>query len=730
MAQTPSNQHPGGARGAQPPVGGGTFPRLLRQLAQAQPTATAMQEKRYGIWQPLTWQVYAERVADFAHGLAALGVERGDIVAVLGDNRPEWLIAELAAQSIGAAVVGIYPTSIGEELLHILTLAQVKVVVAEDQEQVDKLIRLKDDYAGYATSQTLAAARSAAASATTAGAAGATGPQDAATAGTGGLPAAYQMFADMPPLLLETVIFYDPHGLEQYVETYLRDFTAVEAAGRAWGAEHPGWLDQHVAAGTSQDTAVICTTSGTTSRPKLAELSHANLLAMAEHLTAIDPIDTKDRYVSFLPFAWIGEQMLAVACGLSRGLTLSFPEDSSTQKADMREIGPDVMFSPPRIWEGMLSEVQVRIDEAGWLKRKVFGWGYSIGDKVAERKIHGKGAGGLGLAHFVADQLALRPVRDQLGLARTGHAYTGGAPLGPDVFRFFHAIGVNLKQIYGQTEICGIAVVHRDDDIAFNTVGTPIAGTDIVIADNGEILLRSASVFKGYHRNPAATAETVDADGWLHTGDAGYLDERGHLVVIDRQKDVLTTADGTRFSSAFIENKLKFSPYVEEAVTFAPPEAAGGQTDHPGQGMTAIITIDPLTTGSWAEHERLSYTTYTDLAAKREVQDLVAEEVTRANDDLPESIRVTRFVLLHKQFDPDDDEITRTRKVRRNVIQDRYAAIIDALARGDERVGITTTVTYQDGSKVDRTIDLPIVDLTTFRVPEGRGRRPVWSGRR
>ena len=663
-----------------------TFPKLLRGLATKNPDQTALQEKRYGIWQPMSWSTYAARVQDFAHGLAALGVERGQIVAVLGDNRPEWLIAELAAQSIGAAVVGIYPTSIGEELLHILTLAQVKVVVAEDQEQVDKLLKLRAEAAAAAVD-----------------------PSAATSA----------PFADMPPLLVDTVVFYDPHGLEQYTDECLRDFTAVEALGREWGATHPGWLDEQVARGTSSDIAVICTTSGTTSRPKLAELSHDNLLAMADHLTAIDPIDSNDRYVSFLPFAWIGEQMLAVACGLSRGLTLSFPEDSATQKSDMREIGPDVMFSPPRIWEGMLSEVQVRIDEAGWLKRKVFGWGYDVGDKAAGRRVKGQGAGALGALHWLADQVALRPVRDQLGLARNQHAYTGGAPLGPDVFRFFHAIGVNLKQIYGQTEICGIAVVHRDDDIAFNTVGTPIAGTEIQIADNGEILLRSASVFRGYHRNPAATAEAVDPEGWLHTGDAGYLDDNGHLVVIDRQKDVLTTADGTRFSSAFIENKLKFSPYVEEAVTFAADN-----------GMTAIITIDPMTTGSWAEHERLSYTTYTDLAAKAEVQDLVAEEIHRANEDLPESIRVQRFVLLHKQFDPDDDEITRTRKVRRNVIQDRYGLIIDALNRGDERIGITTTVTYQDGTKVDRTIDLRIFDLTTYRVPEGRGRRPVWSGRR
>ncbi|HEU5144474.1 MAG TPA: AMP-binding protein, partial [Dermatophilaceae bacterium] len=596
---------------------GQTFPRLLAALAANRTGDTALQEKRYGIWQPLTWGQYNERVRDFAHGLASLGVQRGEIVAVLGDNRPEWLIAELAAQSIGASVVGIYPTSIGEELHHILELSRAKVVVAEDQEQVDKLIRLR---------------------------------AETATSGA--------------PLPMETVVFYDPHGLEAYDDAFLQDFTVVEAEGREWGNQHPGWLDEQIAAGQAGDVAVICTTSGTTSRPKLAELSHANLLAMSEHLMAIDPIGAKDRYVSFLPFAWIGEQMLAVACGLAQGFTISFPEDSSTQKSDLREIGPNVMFSPPRIWESMLSDVQVRIDEAGRLKRTIFGWGFNVGDRAAEKRIHGKGGGWSPLL-WLADQVALRPVRDQLGLARVKHAYTGGAPLGPDVFRFFHSIGVNLKQLYGQTEICGLAVVHRDDDIAFSSVGTPIPGTELKIADNGEILLRSASVFRGYHRNPEATAEAVDSEGWLHTGDAGYLDDKGHLVVIDRAKDVLTTSDGTRFSSAFIENKLKFSPYVEEAVTFA--------TDH---GMTAMITIDPQTTGAWAEHERLGYTTYTDLAGKAEVRDLVAEEVMRANEDLPESIRVNRFVLLHKQFDPDDDEITRTRKVRRNVIQDRYGDII------------------------------------------------------
>ena len=665
-----------------------TFPQLLAKLATERPDEVALQEKRYGIWKPMTWSSYDARVRDFAHGLASLGVERGEVVAVLGDNRPEWLIAELAAQTLGAAVVGIFPTSINEELRHILTLARVKVVVAEDQEQVDKLLRLRQDPNGADEDQ---------------------------------------------PLLVETVIFYDPHGLESYTDPSLRNFTDVEALGRELAAQRPGWLDSQLAECSAEDIAIICTTSGTTSRPKLGELSHANLLAMAEHLTAVDAIGAKDRYVSFLPFAWIGEQMLAVACGLSKGLTISFPEDALTQKADLREIGPNVMFSPPRIWESMLSEVQVRIDEAGWLKRATFGWGYDVGDKVAGLRVKGQSPGlWLGLAYRLADAVALRPVRDQLGLARIKRCYTGGAPLGPDVFRFFHAIGVNLKQIYGQTEICGIAVVHRDDAIAFNTVGTPIPGTELRITDDGEILLRSASVFRGYHRQPEVTAETVDAEGWLHTGDAGYLDEAGQLVVIDRAKDVLQTADGTRFSSAFIENKLKFSPYIEEAVTFAGDGSAGDDSSAPAAhgGMTALLTLDPLTVGSWAEHQHLSYTTYTDLVGKKDVYDLIAEEVDRANQDLPESIRILRFVILHKQFDPDDDEITRTRKVRRSVINQRYADIITALDTGEPRVEVRSAVTYQDGSSVERTIHLRIFDLTKYLVPAGHGRRPVWSGRR
>jgi long-chain acyl-CoA synthetase len=650
-----------------------TFPQLLVELATKHGDGrVAMQEKRYGIWQPITWRGYHDRVRAFAHGLDALGVVQGEFVAVLGDNRPEWLITELAAQTLGAAVVGIYPTSVGEEIVHILTHADVRVVVAEDQEQVDKLLALKEQ-----------------------------------------LPE------------LTTVIYYDPHGLQDYEDPLLRPFLDVERVGAADAERRPDWFAEQVAARTPDDIAVVCTTSGTTSRPKLAMLSHRNLLSMGRQLMVLDPIDIDDRYVSFLPFAWIGEQMLTLACGLQVGFTVSFPEEAGTTKQDMREIGPDVMFSPPRIWETMISEVQVRLGEAGWIKRQLFGWGFDVGDRVAERRVRGRSVGlGLRVLHAIAELVALRPIREQLGLRRIERCYTGGAPLGPDVFRFFHAIGVNLKQIYGQTEICGIAVAHSDDDVKFSTVGRPIPGTDLEIAQDGEILLRSAAIFQGYHRNDEATGEALSPDGWLHTGDAGYIDDDGHLVVIDRAKDVLYTNDGTMFSPAFIENKLKFSAYVEEAVVFGGAESAdAGSSDE----ITAIITIDMATVGTWAERNHLTYTTYTDLAGKSEIYDLIGGEVARANQDLPEAIRVRRFLLLHKQFDPDDDEITRTRKVRRGVINERYAQIIAALERGDDEVTITSVVAYQDGSTAERELRLRIQRVADEPPEAGKRRRLDWS---
>jgi long-chain acyl-CoA synthetase len=472
------------------------------------------------------------------------------------------------------------------------------------------------------------------------------------------------------------------------------------------------------------DTAVICTTSGTTAEPKLAEISHRNMLEMARRLGEVDPMGPRDRYVSFLPFAWMGEQMLAVACGMLHGFTISFPESADTQRGDLREIGPSLLFSPPRIWESMLSQIQVRVGEAGWLKRSVFSWAYRIGERVNARRVAGRRVGPpLRVLRLLAEWLALRPVRDQLGLARSRRCYTGGAPLGPDLFAFFHAIGVNLKQIYGQTEICGIAVVHRDDGVSPHTVGQPLPGTELRLTDDGEILLRSAAVFRGYHGNPKATNSALDGQGWLHTGDAGYLDDAGHLVVVDRVAEVLHAHDGTRFSPAFVENKLKFSSYVEDAVVFGGPRPDGTVREH----LHALVTVDLAALSLWAERRHLSYTTYRDLAANPDVYELIEQEISRANQSLPESTRVRRFVLLHKPFDPDDDEITRTRKVRRPVIAQRYAEVIAALDDGLDVAVTTGVVSYQDGSRRTTELRLRIAEVLD-RPAEAFSRREIWRG--
>jgi long-chain acyl-CoA synthetase len=649
-----------------------TFPKLLAEHAERfGDSRAALREKRYGIWQTITWAEWARRVRCFAQGLASMGFRRGEPLAILGDNRPEWVISELAAQSLGGMSVGLYPDGVLEEVEHVIDHAGVRFVVAEDQEQVDKLIALRE--AGRLQT-------------------------------------------------VERIVYYDPRGLEHYDVPELVHFPDVERAGEDFEREHPGWFDEQVASVAPTDTAILCTTSGTTDKPKLAMLSHTNLLTMGSSLMSLDPIKPRDEFVSFLPLAWIGEQMLALGCALQAGFAISFPESSETVRSDLREIGPRVMFSPPRIWQSLLSSFQVRLSDAGWLKRAAFRLGYAIGERAADRRLHGRRLGPLlWPLYALAAVTALRPVRNQLGLVRLRRAYTGGAPLGPDVFKFFHAIGVNLKQIYGQTEICGISVAHRDGDIRFNTVGVPIPGTDLEIADNGEILLRSPAVFSGYYRNDEATAAAL-REGWLHTGDAGYLEDDGHLVVVDRAKDVMEAPDGTFFSPAFIENKLKFSQHVEEAVVF------GGE-ERPF--VTAMVSIDPETVGTWAERNHLSYTTYTDLAQKPEVYDLVADAVARANEDLPESVRVRRFVLLHKQLDADDEELTRTRKVRRGTINDRYGSIIRALYDGDsEAVTIKSVVTYQDGSQVEREITLRVaaVDGRPAARPRRRLRELIGSG--
>ncbi len=612
-----------------------TLPGLLARRARERPNEVALREKEFGIWQETTWAAYLERVRAFALGLVDLGVEKGDRIAIVGDNRPEWVIAELAAQALGVLPLGLYQDSISTELAKMLETAEAKVVVAEDQEQVDKVLEVR-----------------------------------------GQTPS------------VEYVVYYDPRGMYGYEAPGLMDFSEIEALGAAAHKRKPNEFDDRLAAVRPQDTALLCTTSGTTSIPKLAMLSHANLVAMAAQLTEVDAMERGDEFVSFLPMAWIGEQMVGVASALLAGFTVNFPEETATVRSDMREIGPAFLMSPPRIWENMVSDVQVMAEDATPLKRRFYRWAMAQGRATAEARSRGRRQGAIArLRHRLADWTVFHPIRDQLGLSRVRRAYTGGAALGPDVFRFFHAIGVNLKQLYGQTEVSGISVVHRDDDIRFHTVGRPFPQTEIRISEAGEILCRSPAVFKGYFRNADATAETL-TNGWLHSGDAGYFEDDGHLVVIDRLADVMQLPDGTAFSPQYVENKLKFSPYVREAVVFG-----GGGAPF----ATTMIAIDMENAGQWAERRRIAYTTFTDLARRAEIYELIRRHVHTVNEDLPKAARICRFILLHKELHADDAELTRTRKVRRGHIATRFADIIAALQGSDDSVTVTTDITYQDG---------------------------------
>ena len=612
-----------------------TLPQFLKEHAEKTPDKIALRERYYGIWQPITWKEYYEHVKYFSLGLVSLGLQPEETIAIIGDNRPEWIIAELAAQSAGAKSIGIYQDSVVKEMIYIFNHADVSFVVVEDQEQTDKIIEMWDDLKG-----------------------------------------------------IRKVIYFDPKGLRNYTEEYLMYFPDVEALGREYEKEHPGWFEKRLAEGKGSDLAILSTTSGTTGNPKLAMLTHNSMISMGRNLMSVDLLEPEDEFVSFLPLAWIGEQMMVMSCSLLVGFTCNFPEAPETVQHDLREIGPRVMFSPPRIWENLVSQVQVKIEDSTPFKQKMYHWAMPIGYEMANFRFQKKTPSfWMKVRYFLADWMVFQEIKDHLGLRHLKRAYTGGAALGPDVFRFFHALGVNLKQIYGQTEINGIAVVHRDGDIKFQTVGVPIPETELKIAENGEILMRSPALMEGYYRNPEATAETLDEEGWLHSGDAGYLDEDGHLIVIDRAKDVMTLHDGTKFSPQFIENKLKFSPYIKEAVVF------GG--DWPF--VTAMVNIDFANVGKWAENHQIAYTTYTDLAQKPEVYELVRNHIRQANGDLPPAARIQRFLLLHKELDADDAELTRTRKVRRKLIRERYSDIIEALYSENDYLDVETTITYQDG---------------------------------
>ncbi len=630
-----------------------TFPQALLERARKEGSKIALREKDFGIWNEYTYLNYLEQVKQFALGLRELGFRRGDKLAIIGDNRPEWVISEIASQSLGGVSVGIYQESLPNEISYIIDNSDACIVVVEDQEQVDKLLEIKQE---------------------------------------------------IPKV--KWIIYYDNRGMRSYNDPNLLFFKDVQSIGKKVDGIDQKLFEIELEKGRYEDIAILSYTSGTTGNPKGTMLTYQNLFDMAKNLSSIDPLEGNDQYLSFLPLAWIGEQMMSIALGLYNGLTINFPEEPSTVLQNIREIGPHVMFSPPRIYEDMLSRFQVKIQDASWLKRKLYEWCKPIGEKKADAHLNNETIStGTKIMYRLADYLMFSAIRDHLGLLRIKRAYTGGAPLGPDVFRFFHSIGVNVKSIYGQTEVSGISIVHRDGDIKIDSVGVPLPGTEVKISEEGEILIKSTSVCKGYYKNEQSTKETIE-NGWLRTGDAGSLDESGHLYIIDRVKDVIRLETGEMFSPQFIENKLKFSQYIKEVVAI-------------GRGrpyVVAMINIDMENVGRWAEKNQITYTTFTDISSKPEVLNLIQEQVNEVNKTLPEKARVKKFVLLYKELDADDEELTRTKKVRRQFVAKKYEDLIEGLYSENDQIDVEGLIKYRDGKQQTIRTTLQVISLTEEEV--------------
>jgi len=623
-----------------------TIPKLFYQQAGKYGNdRVAMREKEFGIWRPITWQDYLENVKYLALGLISLGLEDGDKVAMIGDNRPEGLWAEMATLCARGIGVWLFQDCLIDEVKYIIDHSDTKFLFGEGQEEVDKAISI---------------------------------------------------FNACPKL--EKIIWDDPKGMRNYEEDYLISLKEVQQLGRELEKENPDLFEEMVHKGSGEEVALLFYTSGTTALPKGALLSHHNMLTMGQHLMAVDPCKASDDYVSYLPFAWIGEQMMSISCGLQIGYTINFPEEPETAQENIREIGPHVMFAPPRMYEQMTRTVQVKYLDSTWIKRKFYAFSTYVGYKVANLKFDKKAVPFHWKAlEWIASLTVQKKLKDHLGLSRVRNAYTGGAAMGPDHFRFFHALGVNLKQIYGQTEVAGISVVHRSGDIKFDTVGHPIPGTEVKIGEGGEILTRSPSVFLGYYKNPEATEKTLK-DGWLYSGDKGFIDDDGHLVVFDRTKDVFTLQDGKPFAPQYLETRLKFSPYIRDSWVI------GDNKDY----ISAVLCIDYAVVGKWADEKKLNYTSYQELSQMPEIYDLVEKQIRQANKDLPDLAKVVKFTNLYKELDADDDELTRTRKLRRAFVAKRYDDIVNALYSDNDSVHIDTTIKYEDGREAHIKTDLQI----------------------
>ena len=620
-----------------------TFPKLLLHNAEVWPGEVAMREKEFGVWNEFTWSDCRDRVQEIALGLLEMGVRRGEVVGIIGKNRPEMVWSEIAAHAIGCMSLSLYHDAMPQEVAYLVDYAEVRVVLAEDEEQVDKLLEVAESSKS-----------------------------------------------------IGKIVYFDPRGMRKYDDERLVGPDALKAMAAKLDAHEPGRFAEEVEKGSGQDVAILCTTSGTTSHPKLAMLQAGPFLGHCAAYLRADLKLPSDNYVSVLPLPWIMEQIYAVAQPLISRITVNFVEEPETMMADLREIGPTFVLLAPRVWEQIAADVRSRMMDATRFKRKMFDLGMRLGLEALAK----------GRRSQLAELILFRPLRDRLGFTFLKSAATGGAALGPETFRFFQAMGVPLRQIYGQTELAGAYTIHRPGDVDFDTVGLPFDNTEIRIDQPdrngvGEIVARNTGLFKGFYRNEEATLADL-RDGWMHTGDAGYIkQENGHLVVIDRIKDLATTSGGTRFSPQFIENKLKFSPYIAEAVILG----------HDKPWLAAIICIRYSIVSKWAEQRGIAFTNYTSLASRPEVYRLLREEVEGVNATLPDAQRVRKFLLLYKELDADDGELTRTRKVRRNVIAEKYADIIDAIYSDTPVVEVDTVIRFQDGSTSRIRTDLVLEKL-------------------
>jgi long-chain acyl-CoA synthetase len=630
-----------------------TFPKLVRANAERWPERVAIREKDLGIWQSYTWRDYFARARRIALGLAALGFTRGDKTAIIGDNRPELYWAVAATQALGGVPVPLYQDSIEKELAYIVDHAEVRFAVVEDQEQVDKLLHIR---------------------------------------------------AQCPRL--ECIVYDDARGLKAYSEPGLISLAELEERGEKLAVSQPEYFDAELAKGAADDVAIICYTSGTTGSPKGTMLTHRNMIVMGRNAIEREGLRSDEEVLAYLPMAWVGDHIFSYAQSILAGFTVNCPESAGTVLHDLKEIGPTYFFAPPRIWENLLTNVMIRVEDAARPKRALVHFFLGIAQDIERARLQGRTpASWRRLLSPLGRVLVYGPLRDNLGMRRIRVAYTAGEAIGPEIFVFFRALGINVKQLYGMTESSALVAIQKNGDVRLDTVGTPLPGVEVRISEQGEVLYKSPGVFVGYFRNPEATAQTL-RDGWVRSGDAGFIDAGGHLKIIDRAKDVSRLAGGTMFAPKYVENKLKFSPYVKEAVCL-------GQ-DRPY--VTALVNIDLAAVGNWAERRGIAYTSYTDLSQRAEVYALIRQEVERVNaslleDEVLKGARIRKFLILHKELDPDDEEITRTRKVRRGFIAQKYAALIEALYGEADHVAVQAQVTYEDGRTGTIRADVRICDV-------------------